>query len=77
METEKSNNLSEQRVDLLQEKGSETSSDKNIYWSNPYRKDLSWPHFDDEPRVQEKQQVKDQHSCLFVFVAYLTIPSSN
>ena len=27
----------------------------NIYQSNTYRKDLSWPHFDDEPRVQEKQ----------------------
>ena len=25
---------------------------KNIYQSNTYRKDLSWPHFDDEPRVQ-------------------------
>ena len=30
------------------------------------RKDLSWPHFDDEPRVREKQQVKDQQSCIFV-----------
>ena len=28
---------------------------KNIYQSNTYRKDLSWPQFDDEPRVQEKQ----------------------
>ena len=28
---------------------------KNIYQSNTYRKDLSWPHFDNEPRVQEKQ----------------------
>ena len=28
---------------------------KNIYQSNTYRNDLSWPHFDDEPRVQEKQ----------------------
>ena len=33
---------------------------KNIYQNNTYRKDLSWPHFDDEPRVQEKQQVKEQ-----------------
>ena len=49
----------------------------NIYQSNTYRKDLGWPHFDDEPRVQEKQQVKDQQSCIFVFVACLTIPSSN
>ena len=50
---------------------------KNIYQSNTYRKDLSWPHFDDEPRVQEKQQVKDQQSCLFVFITCLTISSSN
>ena len=28
---------------------------KNIYQSNTYRKNLSWQHFDDEPRVQEKQ----------------------
>ena len=27
---------------------------KNIYQSNTYRQDLSWPHFDDEPKVQEK-----------------------
>ena len=31
----------------------------NIYQSNTYRRDLSWLNFDDEPRVQEKQQVKD------------------
>ena len=50
---------------------------KNIYQSNTYRKDLSWPHFDDEARVQEKQQVKGQQFCIFVFVVCLTIPSSN
>ena len=33
---------------------------KNIYKSNTYRKDLNWQHFDNEPRVQEKEQVKDQ-----------------
>ena len=49
---------------------------KNIYQSNTYRKDLSWPHFDDEPRVQEKQQAKDQQSCISVFVACPTVPSS-
>ena len=27
---------------------------KNIYQNDNYRKDLSWPHFDDEPKVQEK-----------------------
>ena len=39
--------------------------------------DLSWPHFDDEPRVQEKQQVKDQQPSIFSFIACLTLPSSN
>ena len=28
-----------------------------IYQSNTCRKDLSWVHFDDEPRVQERQQI--------------------
>ena len=50
---------------------------KNIYQGNTYRKDLSWPHFDDELSVQEKQQLKDQQFSIFVFVACLTIPSSN
>ena len=49
----------------------------NIYQSNNYRKDLSWFHFDDELRVQEKKQVKDQQSWISDFVTYLTIPSSN
>ena len=38
---------------------------------------LSWLYFDDEPRVQERQQVKDQQLCISLFVAYPTIPSSN
>ena len=50
---------------------------KNIYQSRTYRKGLSWPHFDDEPRVQKKQQVKDKESYIFIFVACPTIPSSN
>ena len=50
---------------------------KNIYQSNNYRKDLCWPHFNEEARIQEKQQEKDQHSQIFVFVSFLTIPSSN
>ena len=49
----------------------------NIYQSNTYGKDLSWLHFNHEPRVQERQQVKDQQSSISVFVAYPTIPSSN
>ena len=36
----------------------------NIYQSNTYRKDLSWLHFNNEPKVQERQQVKDQQSCI-------------
>ena len=48
----------------------------NIYQSNTYRKDLSWLHFDDAPRVQERHQVKHQQSLKSVFLAYLTIPSS-
>ena len=32
----------------------------NIYHSNTYRKDLSWLRFDDEPGVQENQQLKDR-----------------
>ena len=62
MVTEKSCNLSEQQVDLPQEnKEVETVEpvQMNIYKSNTYRKDLSWLHFNNEPRVQERQQVKD------------------
>ena len=44
----------------------------NIYQRNNYRKDLSWPHFNDEPRIQGKQQVKDQQSCTFVSVYSLS-----
>ena len=36
----------------------------NIYQSNTYRKDLSWLHLDNEPRVQERQHVKDQQSSI-------------
>ena len=49
----------------------------NICKSNTYRKDLSWLNFDNEQRVREKEQVKDQQSYVFIFVAYPTIPSSN
>ena len=48
----------------------------NIYQSNTYGKELSRQHFDDEPRVQERQQVKDQQSCISVFVVYPTVPRS-
>ena len=35
---------------------------KNTYQSNTCRKDISWPQFNDEPMIQEKQQVKVQQS---------------
>ena len=36
---------------------------------------LNW--LDKEPRVQERQQVKDQQSYISIFIAYLTIPSDS
>ena len=47
----------------------------NIYKSNTYRKD--WLHYDDEPKAQDRQQVKNQQFCISVFVVYPTIPSGN
>ena len=49
----------------------------SICQSNTYRKHLSWQQFDDEQRVQERQQVKDQQSCIPIFLAYRKILSSN
>ena len=49
----------------------------NAYQSNTYRKDLTWLCFGNEPRVQERQQRKDQKPCTLVFVTYQAIPSSN
>ena len=59
--TEKSCNLLEKRVNLPQEKGIETSLVQiNIYQSNSYKNDLSWLCFEDEPRVQKRQQIEDE-----------------
>ena len=71
MMAENSFNLSEYRVEPVE------PVQMNTYQSNAYRKELSWPHFDDKPRVEERQQVKDEHSYVSTFVAYLTIPKSN
>ena len=38
----------------------------NIYQSNTHRENLSWLHFDDEPRVHERKKVKDWQSCISV-----------
>ena len=48
----------------------------NTYQRNTYRKDLSWLHFDNNPGVQERQQVKDQQSYTSDG-AYLTFSSSS
>ena len=39
--------------------------------------DLCWLHFDEESRLQERQQLKGQQSCISVFVAYPSTPSIN
>ena len=39
---------------------------KNIYQNNNYIKDLSRPHFDDEPRVQEKQRRTNNTAYTFL-----------
>ena len=44
---------------------------KKMYQKNTYRKDLSEPHFSNEPWVNEKHHVKGQQSCIFVFVTCL------
>ena len=43
---------------------------KNIYQSNTYRRDLSWPHFDDDIRVQEIERPTVLHTRV-------ATPSSN
>ena len=50
---------------------------KDIYQSNTCVKDLSWLHFDDVPKVQERHQVKDQEYYIPVSVAYLSYTSSS
>ena len=44
----------------------------NIYQSSTYRKDLHWLYCDNEPKTQERHQVKDQMSDIPVSVACLT-----
>ena len=42
----------------------------DTYQINTYRKDLSWLHFDNQLRDQEKQQVMEKQSNISIFVAY-------
>ena len=49
----------------------------NYCQGDTFRKQLSWLLFDDELMVQERQQVKKQPSCIFISVAYPTIPRSD
>ena len=50
---------------------------KDINQSNTHRKDLSWLHFEDEPRAHEMHQVKNQQYYIPVSVAYLSYTSSS
>ena len=43
-----------------------------IYQNNTYRNNLNYLHFDNEPRVQERQQMLDQQSYTPASIAYLT-----
>ena len=67
------------RVDLLDNKEVEPVEplQMNIYQINIYRKSLSWLHFEDEPRGQERHQVKEKQPYISVFIVYLTTPSNN
>ena len=47
----------------------------NTYQVIPIEETMN--NFDNEPRSQERQLVKDQESYISVFVVYLTIPSSS
>ena len=44
----------------------------SIYQSNIFRKDIHWLHFEHEPRVQERQQLKDQQSYISVSGVYVS-----
>ena len=47
----------------------------NIEQSNTYRKDLIWLRFDNDSKVQERQQAKNHQS--YIPFSYSTYPSSS
>ena len=75
--TEKSCNLSEQQVDLPQEQKVEPVEpvQMNMYQTNTYRKDVSWPYLHEEPRVST-EAADERPTVLYVYADNLTIPSS-
>ena len=44
----------------------------NIYRSNTYRKDLSWLHFDDEPRVGSREVASEGPTVLHIHFCSLS-----
>ena len=46
----------------------------NMCQSKTYRKDLSWPHFGNEPRVQEKQQVEGP---TVLYIRFCSLPNNS
>ena len=49
----------------------------NFYRSNAYRKEFSWLHFYNEPRVHEKHQKLDQQANISFSETYLACSSSS
>ena len=49
----------------------------NIFQSNTYKTNISWLHFDNEKRVQDREQVKGPTVLHIHFVPYLTIASGS
>ena len=57
---------------------SHTTYQNKIYESySTYRRGLSWPHFSYEPRIQQRQQRKNQQSYISVFVVFVAILSNS
>ena len=54
-------------------KNKEVESVKSVI---TYRKDISWLHFSNESRVKERQQVKDQQSCISIFLS-VSLPQNS
>ena len=48
-----------------------------VYQKHTYRKNLSWLHFDDEPRVKERKQVNYLQSYISAFAIYLTLSTTS
>ena len=55
------------RPPLREREWNQLASSKDIYQSNTCRKNLTWPHFDNQPRIEEREKVKDR-SLAYLFL---------